>query len=241
MDLKIEINPRSYKVILKDSTPVGGTGYFSEETINPIGYNRFKKSDTVSIIKVSCNKSELCIQKENSTYTELNLPEDGRFIVNYYVLPTLEWVERNISNGILDMYEKVYCADLDYIYLYTLEGDKYVKTQVEDFDTIDHSTVSTTSAQFFSIINTRGCYLDLVKDLFESRALTGCFSKSNIDPELIFKRDLVWMTLNIIEYLVDVGQLEEAQRYITILHQNCNGICKSKNNDSSNGCGCSQT
>jgi len=53
--------------------------------------------------------------------------------------------------------------------------------------------------------------------LFESRALTGCFSKSNIDPELIFKRDLAWMTLNIIEYLVDLGQLEEAQRYITIL------------------------
>jgi len=61
MNLKIEINPRSYKVILKDSTPVGQDGYFSEEAINPIGYNRFKKSDTISIIKVSCNKSEVCI------------------------------------------------------------------------------------------------------------------------------------------------------------------------------------
>ena len=239
MNLKIEINPRSYKVILKDSTPVGRDGYFSEEAINPIGYNRFKKSDTISIIKVKCNKSEVCIQKENSTYTEIDLPEDGRFTVNYYVLPTLEWVERNVSA--LDLYAKVYCADLDKIYLYKLEGGKYLKEEikVEDFIDIEHSTLSYTTAQFFSIINTRGCYLDLVKDLFESRALTGCFSKSNIDPELIFKRDLAWMTLNIIEYLVDLGQLEEAQRYITILHQNCNGICKSKNS-TSNGCGCSQ-
>lgn len=61
MNLKIEINPRSYKVILKDSTPVGGDGYFSEEAINPIGFNRFKKSDTISIIKIKCKNSDVCI------------------------------------------------------------------------------------------------------------------------------------------------------------------------------------
>ena len=58
--------------------------------------------------------------------------------------------------------------------------------------------------------------------------------------ELTFNRDVIWMAINIIKYLVESDNLAQA---VVILNkiEYCNGLCKNANNDTLNtsGCGCS--
>nr|DAM35540.1 MAG TPA: hypothetical protein [Bacteriophage sp.] len=35
--------------------------------------------------------------------------------------------------------------------------------------------------------------------------MSACWNKNKIDSELIYKRDLVWMSLNVIAYLAELG------------------------------------
>ena len=66
-----------------------------------------------------------------------------------------------------------------------------------------------------------------------------CTDKNNIDSDLIFKRDYVWMAINIVRYLVQFEQLAEAERVIERI-SGCNGLCKSEwsSISSSSNCGC---
>ena len=45
----------------------------------------------------------------------------------------------------------------------------------------------------------------------------------------MYKRDLVWATLNVINYLIEDGLFEEAQKILEEI-QSCNGICYNDNN-----------
>lgn len=72
--------------------------------------------------------------------------------------------------------------------------------------------------------------------------LLKCKSKNADLDNLIFKRDFVWMTINVIKYSVSLGQYAEAQRILEQVNT-CNGFCDSINNkyktlNRSSGCGC---
>ena len=58
--------------------------------------------------------------------------------------------------------------------------------------------------------------------------------------DYIFARDIIWMTLNIIDYLVGFKQYLEAQRILEVF-QKCGGFCKdfSKTKPQAD-CGCSR-
>ena len=67
-----------------------------------------------------------------------------------------------------------------------------------------------------------------------------CWNKYKVNSELIYKRDLVWMAINVVKYLTQCEQLAEADRVIKTI-QGCNGLCVSTNlTNSTNGCGCSK-
>lgn len=58
---------------------------------------------------------------------------------------------------------------------------------------------------------------------------------------LIYNRDIIWMAINVIKYLIELGQYYEAQRVLEDITQ-CGGICKDvmvdKNTIGGGGCGC---
>jgi len=56
----------------------------------------------------------------------------------------------------------------------------------------------------------------------------------------IFNRDLVWMTINVIKYSIEIGQYYEAQRFLENLI-GCGNICAEyiSDNKKGSGCGCS--
>lgn len=115
-------------------------------------------------------------------------------------------------------------------YYYYREGKFYHNFQeVELVEIIECnpniSNVVSIYDYYFLTARLRRCYIDACQKIFESS--TKCDKDSN--KELLYKRDLVWSALNVIEYLVEFKQYEEAQRLLEEL-MDCNGICQSYNN-----------
>lgn len=88
---------------------------------------------------------------------------------------------------------------------------------------------------FFSVCYLRKCYVSLCQKIFNNRAFDRCFN-GKIDSQLIYKRDLVWAALNVIQYMIDSNQLAEAQRLLERINS-CNGLCSHENTGERN-CGC---
>lgn len=90
---------------------------------------------------------------------------------------------------------------------------------------------------FFSVCYLRKCYVSLCQKIFNDRAFDKCFN-GKVSSQLIYKRDLVWAALNVIQYMVDLNQFSEAQRLLERIN-GCNGLC-SKEETGEQNCGCSQ-
>lgn len=76
---------------------------------------------------------------------------------------------------------------------------------------------------FFSVCQLRKCYIALCNKIFNSKAFDRCFN-NKLDSQLIYKRDLVWSALNVIQYMIDQNNLAEAQRLLERI-EGCNGLC----------------
>lgn len=88
---------------------------------------------------------------------------------------------------------------------------------------------------FFSVFHLRKCYISLCQKVFNDRGFDRCFN-GKVDSQLIYKRDLVWAALNVIQYMIDFNQLAEAQRLLERIN-GCNGLCSSEDTGDK-GCGC---
>lgn len=250
MELNIEINTdKKCKVTIMDRTK-----YLNEQVTN-ISDKTFKFSETASIIIIEHKKSKENILKtiyDAHTEKAIDIPIDfdGWFKIHYLVLPTREWFERekNITEGsALTSYNLVYFIDDQIIYKY-IDGKEKIVPLKEIFAVNPNSknTLLKIEKDYVSICFLEQCYINLCQQIFEQRGFSQCWNKSTIDSELVYKRDLVWMALNVVKYLTsrhseENPTLAEVERIIEIL-QGCNGICKStqSNQPRPSGCGCSK-
>lgn len=77
------------------------------------------------------------------------------------------------------------------------------------------------------------CYRKIANEIFKRKDT--CDTKAYSD--LIYKRDMVWMAINVINYMIDEGQTELIESLLNKIHS-CHGICKTINK-TNKGCGCS--
>ena len=211
---------------------------------------KFKYSDTVSIDVLQHNKTTETVYRDpiytkHDTLQPINIPVefDGWFDVIHLVLPSIEWFNREIDKSegsALGIYDLVYFSDGIDIYKY-LDGNVSQVTIIEVLEVNPiNTTVSKTNRDYVSICFLRKCYINLCQQIFEDRGFSRCWNKNKVDSELIYKRDLVWMAINVIKYLTECEQLAEVERIIETI-QGCNGLCVSSNLTSkTNGCGCSK-
>lgn len=211
---------------------------------------KFKYSDTVSIDVLQHNKTTETVYRDpvytkHDTLQPINIPVefDGWFDVIHLVLPSIEWFNREIDKSegsALGLYDLVYFSDGIDIYKY-LDGNISQVTIIEVLEVNPiNTTVSKTNRDYVSICFLRKCYINLCQQIFEDRGFSRCWNKNKVDSELIYKRDLVWMAINVIKYLTECEQLAEVERIIETI-QGCNGLCVSSNLTSkTNGCGCSK-
>lgn len=245
MKLNISINTdNNCKVVLKDNTE-----YISESQMGT-SKGSFKYSDTISIAVIQHNKIEGAVIKQ-PTFGDHSSPEivlpiefDGWFTVNYIVLPSKEWFykeQQKETGSALELYNLVYYSDGDHIYKYINgETTEVTLSEVLLVNSVD-TTLSKTSHDYVSICFLQKCYINLCQQIFNQRGFSPCWNKNTIDSELVYKRDLVWMAINVIKYLTEFNQLAEVERIIEEIN-GCNGLCKSNstNKSTGSGCGCSK-
>ena len=245
MELNINVTTSdSCKIIVSDIST-----YLAEDFSGTVK-GKFKYSDTVSIDVLQHNKTTETVYRDpvytkHDTLQPINIPVefDGWFDVIHLVLPSIEWFNREINKSegsALGLYDLVYFSDGIDIYKY-LDGNVSQVTinEVLEVNPIN-TTVSKTNRDYISICFLRKCYINLCQQIFEDRGFSRCWNKNKVDSELIYKRDLVWMAINVIKYLTECEQLAEVERIIETI-QGCNGLCVSSNLTSkTNGCGCSK-
>ena len=239
MELNINIITDAHcKVIIEDNTE------YLSETSTGISKGGFKYSDTVSVVVLQHNKTQETVVKSptydyhTSDYIEVPVGFDGWFTINYIVLPNKDWFDRErekSSGSALGLYDIVYFVDNGYIYKYVNgEIDGASIEEVLEVNPIN-TTISKTSKDYVSICFLQKCYVNLCQQIFNDRGFSQCWNKNSVDSELVYKRDLVWMAINVF------NQLAEVERIIEQIN-GCNGLCKSNSTyqPASSGCGCSK-
>ena len=240
MELNINITTSDKcKIVVQDVST-----YLAED-FSGIVKGKFKYSDTISIDVLQHNQTLKTIYTKHDTLKSIDIPIgfDGWFSLVHLVIPNIEWFNKELEKtegSALGLYNIVYFSDGIYIYKY-INGET---SQVTIDDILEINTVNTTisriSRDFVSICFLRKCYINLCQQIFNDRGISKCWNKNKVNSELIYKRDLVWMAINVVKYLTQCEQLAEADRVIKTI-QGCNGLCVSTNlTNSTNGCGCSK-
>lgn len=244
MELNINIITDAHcKVIIEDNTE------YLSETSTGISKGGFKYSDTVSVVVLQHNKTQETVVKSptydyhTSDYIEVPVGFDGWFTINYIVLPNKDWFDRErekSSGSALGLYDIVYFVDNGYIYKY-VNGEIY-GASIEEVLEVNpiNTTISKTSKDYVSICFLQKCYVNLCQQIFNDRGFSQCWNKNSVDSELVYKRDLVWMAINVIKYLTEFNQLAEVERIIEQI-TSCNGLCSNSQvykSNSNDGCGC---
>ena len=88
----------------------------------------------------------------------------------------------------------------------------------------------------FCMCYLNNCFYELSKNLLSSYC-GKCLNKLNAPQQDIFNRDLIWMSMNVISYLVEDNKLVEAQRILESL-SGCGNMCQNSNSKNSSDCGC---
>lgn len=196
----------------------------TEYPINDLSYQ-----DSVSLYVVQENKSSGIINlytnlnnHQNSTGNPIKLQpkENGYITACHIVLPT------NNSNK--------YWSDGTDIYK-TIDGVTEKLENYQELLEMNNPPFYRQIQNFFSVCYLRKCYISLCQKIFNARGFERCF-QNKINSQLIYKRDLVWAALNVIQYMIDSNQLAEAQRLLERIN-GCNGLCSSEDTGEK-GCGC---
>lgn len=244
MELDIEISTNNNcSIVIKDTTK-----YWDKK--DKVSTGEFTYLDSCSIDVITLKKVSDNVVKDYKITTHKSEKEDilipikfdGWFSVQHIVIPSKEWFDKELAKGSessLGLYSIVYYTDGENIYKY-VNRQSYV-VPLEEMLEINplNTTISIINKDYVSICFLTKCYINLCQQIFQSRAFTQCWNKNTVDSELVYKRDLVHMAINVIKYIVECNQLYEAERIIELLYS-CNGVCGGiKTSINSDGCGCS--
>lgn len=95
--------------------------------------------------------------------------------------------------------------------------------------------IEITYFQYFQICKLKKCFIEAAKKVLDSQTSIDCNRDKVVSKDDIYKRDLIWSALNVITYLVEMNQFQEAERLLERI-TDCNGLC---DNSTKSGCGCS--
>ena len=208
--------------------------YSDTYTINVIKYIKSESEEEIKDVLYTCHYSDL-------DELHYNLDTDGYYVIYHMILPSIDWYEAETKKekSVINSDLNIYVTDGTNIYKQTENGLQIVDTEL----VIEVNTVGTTISRVllkeFSICHLFDCYLSLCKQIYKNISYK-CMSKDNIE-DLIFKRDFVWMTINVLKYYVELDQMYEAQRLLTEINY-CGGICNEHSmlQSKKSGCGCSR-
>lgn len=207
--------------------------------------NKFKYSETCTINIIQRNqidKSEIIdtLFTDHSSYLDeqyYQVQYDGHHTIYHCILPTYEWFqeemakEDNLTTKDID----IYFTDGENIYTYCDKEIKEVDPSVLANINTENTTISRIESDQFMIFQLYDCYINLCKILFNDLTIR-CKKSSDFD-EITYKRDFLWMTINVLKYQIELGNFSEAERILEEVNY-CGGFCNDIEMRYNNGSGC---
>ena len=236
-----------HNVIIKDTT------IYDDEANIGKSFQDFKASETGSIFVLEYHKNDNdseylspIIINHHSLEAEYKvaIPKDGWFTVHHIVLPTKDCIY-SFSDAEMHGITFGYYLDLDNIYDRNRvdSNGKPIKVSIEEVleGNTNIATTQISSIDYISILNLQKCLVSLCLEIFNELGAFGkCFSSKSKESDLTFRRDLVWMAINVIKYMIKYNMRAEAARIINQL-EGCNGICtENSKSQKISGCGCNK-
>ena len=230
-----------FKICKYDACGLSITGLEKEEQqySDEMTVDTFRYIDTVSInILIPVNKNnedelpynnyEIIEHTQEEDKSLFVFPKDGLFKIVRIIMPTKEWyITYNEKFG--ESTEDIYYYDNGKFYIST--GKELTLEQITE---VKSFTVNKGIQYTFNICNTEKCFYAFSQDYLNNICSDKCNISTNTQD-----RDLVFMTIYILKYLIDLGRYFEAQELIEKIH-GCTGICKQINEVTLNreDCGC---
>lgn len=206
-------------------TDQNGNIIIMDDLLYPI--KGMSKEDCISLYIVQSNSSNnpriIYKQVGNPGETFTIPPQDGYISFCHIVVPTKEFYDSHPGQ---------------FTYWGTSNGNIYKSSgqvDLQEVIEVNNSNLIRHMHNFFSVFHLRKCYISLCQKVFNGTAFDRCF-KNKVDKQLLYKRDLVWAALNVIQYMIDFNQLAEAQRLLERIN-GCNGLCSGEDTGDK-GCGC---
>lgn len=229
-----------------------GTSYpnsFIEE-VDGVSTLKYKYSKTVTlntILKVNVDEAILQdvlihTHEDNVDVCNFHVDEDGYYVINHFVLPTKEWYDSYLQSQ--DQELKDFIKEGIY-FIQDNKLKKVVNNEIQDAEVkellernYEGTNILHCKIDVFFNGNLQQCFINYCKKLYDS--LLNTCKPSNYDSD-IYARDFIWMTLNIIDYLVGFKQFLEAERIIEQF-KSCGGFCQNTDTHKNySSCGCSKT
>ena len=146
---------------------------------------------------------------------------DGLYKVYHFVIPN----NPNAGSSLYCQDKKVYWGNEE------ITDPEEIKYYIDDY--IEEDLFGYTETLTVNTYDLHECYRKIANEIFKRKDT--CNTKAYSD--LIYKRDMVWMAINVINYMIDEGQTELIESLLHKIHS-CHGICKTINK-TNKGCGCS--
>lgn len=214
-------------------------------------FMKFTYEDTITLDIVTLEKTDgprllavvYTTHEKGKNLNEVNLPlgNDGLININHIIIPTVSWYnkQKNKEHNTLNKYKNIYVSDGKR--LYKLENKHLNEIDPINLiinDWFDETTIFKSQQFLFLTCYLTKCYVNLcnqvIKELAKNKnAKNGhysgeCSNVNNEAKDLIYNKDLVYITLNVINYLTQDCLFEEAEQILENI-QSCKGICYNNN------------
>lgn len=214
-------------------------------------FMKFTYKDTITLDIVTLEKTDgprllavvYTTHEQGKNLNEVNLPlgNDGLININHIIIPTVSWYnkQKNKEHNTLNKYKNIYVSDGKR--LYKLENKHLNEIDPINLiinDWFDETTIFKSQQFLFLTCYLTKCYVNLcnqvIKELAKNKnAKNGhysgeCSNVNNEAKDLIYNKDLVYITLNVINYLTQDCLFEEAEQILENI-QSCKGICYNNN------------
>lgn len=245
---------------ITDLTHLYEDGYYIPSTKDFFDPSKFIKSESSIVVRIKrvnpiSSKEEKLITKMAfmcDSHAKIPSVPDGWYRLEAILLPSKEYISRAPKLWDIDFYY----IEENKIFEYNKEGEADVdmtKTSLPDkmFSDLEVLGRGDFEEKYFGVgfitdyVNVCGlwkCYINAINNIFSDLCEGGniCPGRNNMDTNKAYKRDLLKMGLDTINYLTRCGRLEEADHIIEQL-TNCNGLCKQSPDmylDGRKGCNC---
>ena len=223
--------------------------YLSSEQVSTRNYTWEQTVSLNVIINIDSKEEETLTAYEIVPHTDIDsvdfeLAKDGLYKVRHFIVPTQDWLNYVLDRDVtaLDAYSIVY-------YFNTVDEKfyKYLNGNIEEVpleEILEANTNDTTlidSVNYgFELCHLKDCFFKICKNLLENLPCE-CINAKDFKQDIL-NRDIIWMAINVITYLIQKQQYYKAQSILEQI-EICWGICGSLNKQIIGGgsdCGCGQ-